>query len=338
MNPETLLKELIAISSETGHEEELCAFVFSLLAPYFTLEKRQVLAGRSNLIAVAGTPRIWLNTHLDTVAVGPNMLREDTERIYGRGSCDAKGSMSAMICAAISLRQEGVTDFGLFFDVGEEEDFCGILCGLPEASPRFVIIGEPTDLSPVIGQRGLLGLKVIGRGTTAHGSTPERGVNAIIRLARAIDLLQRIEWPTDKLLGPTSFNIGLIKGGIGINVVPDYAEMSVEIRIVTNKERYTSLLNELLGDYDLEYSASYEPVMLSDVEDLTRVRKLVRTDPTTLKAFSELFFWPRGIILGPGSLDQAHSDHEYVSKAQLHSATGLYRDFVLEFTKANSNL
>ena len=201
-----------------------------------------------------------------------------------------------------------------------------------------MIIGEPTDLSPVIGQRGLLGLKVIGRGTTAHGSTPERGVNAIIRLARAIDLLQRIEWPTDKLLGPTSFNIGLIKGGIGINVVPDYAEMSVEIRIVTNKERYTSLLNELLGDYDLEYSASYEPVMLSDVEDLTRVRKLVRTDPTTLKAFSELFFWPRGIILGPGSLDQAHSDHEYVSKAQLHSATGLYRDFVLEFTKANSNL
>ena len=170
-----LLKELISLESVSGSESAIGDFLFSFLSPYFKVQKIRVKENRFNILAVAGVPRLYFNTHLDTVPIGNNMLREDDEFIYGRGACDAKGSMAAMVCAAISARKKGLTDFGLFFDVGEEDDFCGILKGLPETDPRFVVIGEPTELVPVIGQRGLLGFKLSAKARRLMA----RGLNSV---------------------------------------------------------------------------------------------------------------------------------------------------------------
>ena len=95
--------------------------------------------------------------------------------LYGRGACDTKASIASMVVAAEKAAREGIKDFGLLFDVSEETDFSGIKKAVNLANPKFVIVGEPTNLKPVIGQKGLLGFKVICKGKVAHGSTPEKG-------------------------------------------------------------------------------------------------------------------------------------------------------------------
>lgn len=333
MNPNTLLKKLIAIESVSGSETAIGDFLFSFLSPYFEVRKIQVENDRFNVLAVAGTPTIYFNTHLDTVPAGNNVLKEDDRFIYGRGACDAKGSMAAMICAAIAARKEGLTDFGLFFNIGEEEDFCGILNGLPEDRPKFVVIGEPTELKPVIGQRGLLGFKLSAKGKKAHGATPELGECAISKIVNAISLLKSLSFPEDMALGKSSLNIGKISGGSSINTVPDLATIWVEIRTVAENSVYRQMIEEAVTDFEIEYISDFNPVILQDSSLLSLFESITNKKPGVKKAFTELYFWPRGIILGPGSAKQAHSDNEFVSKEQLSRAVGLYSQILKRFAK-----
>ncbi len=331
MEVENLLKKLIAIDSVTGDEKRLGDFISSQLKPYFRIKKIPVSQGRFNLLAVAGKPRIYFNAHLDTVPIGRNRLREDNARIYGRGACDTKGSIASMITSSISMRRQGYTGFGLFFNVGEEADFCGIRKGLPEKKPKLVIIGEPTGLYPIIGQRGLIELKVIAKGKNAHGARPEEGECAIKKLAKAAVRLDKIRFPKDRLLGSTSVNIGLIKGGSAINVVPDHAEMHVGIRTVCDNRIYKKLLNKELKGYKIKIIQSLDAKILRKEECMEIIKGVTKKKLKVERAFTELYFWPKGIIIGPGDPKVAHSDNEYIEKKQLADATAVYERLIKKF-------
>lgn len=331
MDPEALLKRLVSIESVSGSEAAIGDFLFSFLKPYFNVQKIRVKEDRFNLLAITGKPKIYFNTHLDTVPVGSNVVKEDDRFIYGRGSCDAKGSMAAMVCAAISARKKGLTDFGLFFNVGEEEDFCGILNGLPEAEPQFVVIGEPTGLRPIVGQRGLLGFKLSANGLKAHGATPELGVCAISKIARAISILKGLSFPEDALLGKSSLNIGKIVGGSSINTVPSLATIWVELRTVVDNSTYRDMLEEALKDFEIEYISDFDKVLLRNQSLLGFFESLTGQISDVKKAFTELYFWPSGVILGPGSMCQAHADDEFVCKGELSKALVLYSQILEHF-------
>jgi len=337
MNPSILLKKLIGLESVSGNEAQLGTFLFSFLQSFFDVQKITVTKNRFNILATVGRPKIYFNTHLDTVPIGKNSLGENDRFIYGRGACDAKGSMAAMICAAICARKKGITDFGLFFNVGEEDDFCGILNGLPEENPQFVVIGEPTELRPIVGQRGLLGFKLSAKGQNAHGATPELGVCAISKVAEAMAVLKQTELPEDASLGKSSLNIGKISGGSSINTVADSASIWVEIRTVVKNSVYRRLLESVLNAFELEYLSDFNPVFLKDESVRLLFESLIDGRTGVKKAFTELFFWPRGIILGPGNPAQAHSDNEFVEKKQLSQAVEIYLSVLDHFATQELN-
>jgi len=325
------LKKLVSINSVSGNEKEYADYIVSLLDKDFDVEKIPVEKDRYNIKATKGNPKIYLNTHLDTVPVGDNELKEDENFVYGRGSCDSKGSMAAMLVAALELAKEEKTDFGLFFNVGEETDFCGIKNGLPEENPGFVVIGEPTNLAPFVGQKGLLGFDIIAKGKKAHGATPEKGECAITKLSEAVSKLKKLDFPEDKILGKSALNIGFIRGGEAINVVPDTAKISCEIRTVKENEKYKKLLEETFSDYEINYFSSFNPRVVKDENLIKEIEELTGKESKVQKLFTELYFWPKGIILGPGNSEQAHSDKEFVKKKELKKAVELYEKIIKDF-------
>ncbi|RJQ15512.1 M20 family peptidase [Candidatus Woesearchaeota archaeon] len=326
MNPETLLKKLIAISSVSGNEEQIGNFLFSFLSSYFNVRKIYVAKNRLNIQATTGNPELYLASHMDTVP-GKAIVREDKEKIYGRGSCDAKGCIASMICAAIALKKEGVTDFGLYFTVGEETDFCGA----KKVPKEFAIVGEPTNLFPEIGQKGLLGFNVTAKGKNAHGATPEKGSCAITKISEAVRILQETTFP-ESSLGKTALNIGFIQGGTAINTVPDKATISCELRTVKDNYRYKRILKKKLKGYSIMYKTDYNPVMMSNKLQKT-AEKTIGKKVKIARGFTELYFWKKGIIFGPGNPKKAHTDKEYIEKEQLEKAVMTYQLLVEEMKK-----
>lgn len=333
MNVERLLRKLVEIPSPSGEEKEIADYLVNLLKSDFVI-KQQRVGSRFNFLAYRGKPRIILTTHLDTV---PELLvvREDTKYIYGRGACDAKASMASMILAAKNLANLGATDFGLLFDVGEEDDFCGIARGLELVNPKFVIVGEPTNLQAVIGQKGLLGLKMKFFGRAAHGSTPERGDSAIKKMVEAVQKLNNCNLPVDKLWGKTTINIGKIQGGTSANTVPDYAELLVEVRTTKQNNDILGMFRQLNLRFDILYS--FERVMTDNYSWLEKVgiRKRI-----VVPYFTEMFFWAKkteAIVFGPGDSNLAHSAKERIRKKELSMAAKKYEKMVTYLNSKKMN-
>src|SRR5437016_1609029 len=178
-----LTQALVDIESITGHEQACTDFLRRRLAQRgFQVELQDVTAGRSNVLAFWGTPDVVLSTHMDTV---PPFFPawDDSEFIYGRGSCDAKGIIASQVMAAERLLQEGTTDFGLMFLVGEET--CSDGAQAANRCPRgtqYIINGEPTENKLALGSKGTLRVDVRARGKMAHSAYPHLGENAIDKL------------------------------------------------------------------------------------------------------------------------------------------------------------
>ena len=161
-----------------------------------------------------------LSTHLDCV---PPFFpsRVEGDRLFGRGSCDAKGIAAAQVAAVESLRRDGVSNLGLLFVVGEERGSDGAKAAQSLASgSRFLINGEPTDNRLGIATRGALRFDLRARGKAAHSSFPELGESAIDKLLDALVKLRGMDFPEDAVLGRTHYTVGLIGGGVAPNVVP----------------------------------------------------------------------------------------------------------------------
>src|SRR3989475_12635262 len=232
-----LTRALVDIESTTGHEKNVSDYLFvhlSTLTARHNGQVERILAepNRDNIFAFWGELAVTLSTHMDTVP--PFFVsREDGEFIWGRGSCDAKGIIAAMIAAAEKLLAAGTRNFGLLFVVGEERNSAGAraAAATPRGS-RFLINGEPTENYLALGCKGALRYEITAEGKLAHSAYPELGHSAIHTLLDVLRDILQIPLPEDALLGRSTLNIGTIGGGRAPNVVADHAEAEIMFRTV----------------------------------------------------------------------------------------------------------
>ena len=215
MDPIRFTRELVDIESLTGNEAQVGDFLASrLTALGFATQKGPVERHRFNVLALPAngpSPKVVFSTHMDTV---PPFIPswEDDRRIYGRGSCDAKGIIAAQVAAAIRLREEKI-GVGLLFVVGEEKDSLGAkVANEHPIGSKFLVNGEPTENKVALASKGALRVEFIAEGKMAHSAYPELGESAIDKLVEALYRLKKMHLPYNEEIGPCTMNIGVIEG------------------------------------------------------------------------------------------------------------------------------
>jgi acetylornithine deacetylase len=247
---------------------------------------------------------------------------EDKEKIYGRGACDAKGIIAAQIVAAEQLRAEGVNEIGLLFTVDEETGSAGARVantGKRPGETHYMINGEPTDNKLAVATKGSLRFVLTTEGRAAHSAYPEHGESAIEKLLDVLQDLRRVQWPVGEVLGHTTCNIGVIGGGTRPNVIPDHASAELQMRLVSNAAEIKTTLEQTIANRArIEYLTENEPVHLHVVTGIDQCVVRFTTDIPYLSN------WGAALLLGPGSIFNAHAAHEFVLKAELQEAVELY--------------
>ncbi|MEO8727481.1 MAG: M20/M25/M40 family metallo-hydrolase [Acidobacteriaceae bacterium] len=321
-DPISCTRSLIDIESISGNERAVGEWLAQQLEQLgYGVERIVCTPQRFNVFALPlgiSQPDLVLSTHMDTV---PPFIasREDGEKIYGRGSCDAKGIIAAQIAAAEQLRHMDIK-VGLLFLVGEELDSLGARTAnqFPRGS-RFLINGEPTDNRIAIASKGALRVEIEATGRMAHSAYPHLGDSAIEKLVHALERLIAMDLPRHPEFGPCTMNIGTISGGRAPNVIPDQAHAELLYRLVGGsvglREQILSAVGELAtADVTLEIPF----VKLREIDGL----------PTMLAAFTTdipaLTNWGEPVLLGPGSIHVAHTTREFLSKRELFDAVDLY--------------
>lgn len=307
---------LMDIESTTGTEqaagEKLAA---DLRALGWRVQEQHVANDRCNLLATVGEPRVTFSTHFDCV---PPFFpsRVEGDRLIGRGACDAKGILAAQVAAAERLRAQGETRVALLFVVGEERGSDGAKAAnaLPNAS-RFLINGEPTDLRLGTATRGALRVRLHASGRAAHSGYPELGESATEKLLDCLETLRRAEWPADPILGRTYFNIGLLSGGVAPNVIPPQAQAELFFRTVGDADEVRRLVSERVGARVRIEETAFVPVV--------KLHTIPGFEPAVFSYATDVPFltnWGTPLLYGPGSIHVAHTDHEFLSIAELHAA------------------
>lgn len=327
MNLFALTRELIDIPSLTGAETDVANFLAAhLTSRGYCVELQQVAEGRVNVIATTtGLAHVFLSTHMDTVP--PHIeASEDDNYIYGRGACDAKGIIAAQISAAEQLRAEGINDIGLLFTVDEEAGSAGASAANDHplaASCEYLINGEPTDSKLATGSKGSLRLRIEAQGHAAHSAYPEHGHSAIDTLLDVLADIRQCAWPSDEHFGDTTCNIGTMKGGTRANVIAAAAEADLQIRLVTSAAPIKKMLERAVGDRALmKYLSAAEPQQMLGVAGFETCVVRFTTD------IPYLTNWGRPLLIGPGSILDAHTDRERIAKRELTEAVDLYAHLV----------
>ena len=320
MDPLRLTRELVDIESITGNEAHVGDYLYGLLSRLgYRAEKMPVEAARNNIYASTdGTPDVVFSTHMDTV---PPFIpsSEDQEKIYGRGSCDAKGIIAAQIAAAERLRSKSAK-IGLLFVVGEERDSQGAEKANHHApGSRFLINGEPTENKIGRASKGTLRVQLTARGRMAHSAYPHLGESAVEKLVEALHRLLKMPLPENPEIGPTTVNIGLIEGGRAPNVIPDFARAQLLYRLVGSTERLRKDIQAAVaGLATAEFALEIPYVKLRTVEGIPEMIAAFTTDIPALSR------WGEPVLLGPGSIHVAHTDGEFILKRELTEAVDLY--------------
>jgi acetylornithine deacetylase len=320
-----LARRLVSIPSVTGGEGALADFLaIHLKRLGFRVREQKVKGRRRNILASSGpAPRVLLCTHQDTV---PPFFpfSEDARYIYGRGACDAKGIMAAMIQAAAGLPREARQACGLLFLVGEETDSLGARkAGDLGLEPEFIVVGEPTGNKLGLAHKGYLSLRISVRGKKAHSGYPEKGRSAVRGLIDVLRRLERLDLGRDRTLGPSTLNIGRIEGGVAPNVVPDRARAEISVRAARPTREILGRIKAVVGGKALvETLSASEPQRLAAVPGFRTAVLAFSTDIPYLAGVG------RPLLLGPGSILDAHTDAERLSKLQMARAVGLYRRLV----------
>lgn len=326
MNVFELTRELISIPSISGDERAVAEFLSEYLsAAGFEVELQEAAEGRPNVYARRGDPDVVLSTHTDTVPPYVE-FREDDEFIYGRGACDTKGIIAAMLKAGEALIESSVTDFGLLFVVGEEAGSVGarVANSIPNRS-RYLINGEPTESKLALGSKGALRVILRARGRAAHSAYPEMGESAVEKLLDVLDELRRVELPRDETLGRSTMNIGMIKGGVAANVIPPEAEAELMFRVVTSSDSLKRIIEGVTGSrVEIDYTFGCDPVF---TEKLNGFETTVVAFTTDIPALTN---WGKPLLFGPGSILDAHTPGERISKQELARAVDVYRRMVID--------
>lgn len=344
-----LARELIRLNTVNppGNERACAEYLGSWIEDAgFSVSYHEFARGRTSLVAriggIGGKAPLCFTGHLDTVPLGampwsmdPFAADTDRGRLYGRGSTDMKSGVAAFVIPMLELapkltRSPGVV---LVITAGEETGSQGAfhLADLENVlgEAGAIVVAEPTANYPLVGHKGALWLEANTKGVTAHASMPERGVNAIYKMAHAITKLERFEFkiPAHEILGPPTLNVGTVRGGLNTNSVPDRTEITIDIRTIPGQDH--SAIRKRLEDYlgaDVELfpvvdvsSVWTEPrdawveavfdVMSSLLGERLEVRSASYfTDAAALKpAYREA----PTVILGPGEPALAHQTDEY---------------------------
>ena len=316
-------RALVDIPSVSGDEGEIAAYMASYLERLgYRVELQEAAPGRSNVIARDGAPpRVVFASHLDTV---PPFVpsSEDADFLYGRGACDAKGIVAAQVAAAQRLRADGHKGLGLLYVVDEEAGSLGAKVANGHAaagSVRYAVIGEPTDNRLARGCMGSLRLSLATAGIAAHSAYPERGSSAVLALLDVLADVRGVEWPTDPFFGVTTCNIGTIAGGTRANVVPAEARAELHFRVAVPSEEVRRKLEQVVrGRASIEVHTVTEPVRLTELAGFETCVVRYTTDAPHLSR------WGSALVFGPGSILEAHTDHEKLPKAELYEAVDAY--------------
>jgi acetylornithine deacetylase len=320
----TLIRQLIDIPSVTGGEADVARFVEKILLDRgFRVTLQEVEPERYNVYALTdGRPRVVLCTHLDTVPPFYGSS-EDERYIYGRGACDAKGCLAAMIEAVTGLRDGGSGGLGLLFVVGEEVDSIGAkVANRLEPGSRYVLVGEPTESRMATGHKGTFYFVLQARGRAAHSAYPHLGDSATERLLDVLGKIRGANWGHSDLLGPATVNIGTLFGGLAANVVAPEAQAGVMVRVVGRASEVEAKLREILGD---DPNLSYEVFSSNDAvicETLPGFEVAPVAFGTDIPALTDL---GKPLLLGPGSIHDAHTSDEKIGKQEALRAVELYR-------------
>jgi acetylornithine deacetylase len=329
MDPFQLTRALVDIDSVTPNEEQVGQFLFDHLSAIAArtdgqVERIEVEPHRYNVFAHWGDPIVTLSTHMDTV---PPFYasREDGDFIWGRGACDTKGIIAAMIHSVEALVTSGVRGIALLFVVGEERNSAGAYAAAknPRGS-RYLINGEPTENKLALGSKGALRYEIIAHGRMAHSAYPHLGESAIEKLLDAIEKIRRIPMPADSILGASTMNIGTIQGGRAPNVIPDHARAEIFFRLVDSGDSIRAAVAEAAkGLVDAKEVLFIPAVHLGSVDGLETTVVSYTTD---IPAFNGT--WGQPFLFGPGSIHFAHTDEERIPKAELLEAIGIYQTLV----------
>jgi acetylornithine deacetylase len=322
MDPVAFTRQLVDIESISGNEGPVGDVLQSELVKLdFDAKKMAVEGARHNIFATSPghpLPTIVFSTHMDTV---PPFIpsSEDAARIYGRGSCDAKGIIAAQVAAALRLRDEGI-HVGLLYLVGEERDSLGAKVANEHAQGcKFLINGEPTENRIAIASKGTLRVELTASGKMAHSAYPELGESAIDKLVEALQRLQRMKLPTDPEIGPCTMNIGVIEGGRAPNVIPDYARAQLLFRLVGPAGHLRDEITRTAGDLaKVDFTLELAFMRFRTFDGIPSMVAAFTTDIPFLGN------WGTPLLLGPGSIHVAHTEGEFLEKKQLSDAIELY--------------
>jgi len=309
-------------------------------------------------------PVLMFNGHVDTVPVGDTARwRSDPfepvvrdGKLYGRGAADMKGGLAAMIHAAQNIaKTEADLNGTLLIACVVDEEVTGYgTKSLVEKgyTADFAVVGEPTELSVLTAHKGVLEFNVTTTGISAHASTPRNGVNAIYKMSKVLLAIQKnldeLEKKSHPLVGRPSISVGKICGGVASSVVPERCEIAVERRILPgeNSDEVKRGVQDLLKmvknedpelklewNVTLEVDASETPldslIAKKSLEAVSEVTGISQTAKGFAAACDMRFLVNRGkvptVILGPGSLNQAHATDEYVGTKQLVDAANIYQ-------------
>jgi len=317
-----LTRKLVDIESITGNEALVGDVIHQeLLGLGYDANKLAVEGNRYNVYATSPQqpkPSIVFSTHMDTV---PPFIpsSEDDTRIYGRGSCDAKGIIAAQLAASERLRGENI-HVGLLFLVGEERNSLGAqVANRQSPGCKFLVNGEPTENRLATASKGTLRVNVIAEGRMAHSAYPELGESAIDKLLEALNRLRAMKLPTADGIGPCTLNIGVIEGGRAPNVIPDKARAQLLYRLIgPTDELRPQIERAVAGLAKIEFVLEIPFLRLGTLDGL----------PTMVAAFTTdipaLTNWGKPLLIGPGSIHVAHTEGEYIEKKQLSEAVDLY--------------
>jgi acetylornithine deacetylase len=336
LDPIALARQLIDIPSPTGDERAVGELLDAqLTALGFTTRRHAVTDTRFNLFASANEhPRVVLNSHIDTV---PPWFasREENGFLYGRGACDTKGVIAAMLAAGERLLARGIRDFAYLFVVGEETDSIGAKTAneaFADLGSEFVVVGEPTESKFARASKGAFTATVRFSGVAAHSAYPELGDSAINRMVAAIAEINHFaDWGSHDVLGHATVNVGVVRGGEKPNIIPAWAECEMIFRLVTTPDDIRRKLETLVAEHGGTItSARGNPPQWMTVP---------AGQPSAVVAFNTDVPWlgnlGKPLLFGPGSILDAHGADEKIAVRELLDAVSTYEAMVISLLEGN---
>lgn len=315
-----LAAELLAIPSTTREEGAAVDFVSRwLVARDWNVMVQEVTPGRGNVWASRKGGGVTLSTHLDTVPPYVAPRREDG-KLYGRGACDAKGIAAAMMVAGDRLVSMGEERVDLLFVVGEERGSDGArMANQLPATSKWLINGEPTESVLASGCKGAQRVIVRTKGREAHSAYPHLGESAITPMLQLLQELQTLKLPEDDVLGPSTVNLGLIKGGTEANIIPGACEAEMMVRLVGDVAEVKTVLEPWAkGRATLEYG-SFIPAQHFHTVPGFKTAPMAYTSDIPL-----LGNWGKPLLFGPGSIHVAHTTDEHIAEDELRASVDAY--------------